>query len=180
MIEFRRLSGKVLKSCFIFLSGTALFFSVPGWSMAAPQGGHEQWLAAHNRYRKLHGVSSLVWSGKIAAAALAYAETCPSAHSDSRYGENLAWASSDIGIGRAVEMWYEEEALYDYEDPGYIRGTGHFTQIVWKETAEIGCAHVSGCESEKSLRANVWVCQYSPPGNFRRRFSENVLPPLVE
>ncbi len=166
--------------CFVLLSGGVLSFFVPGWLMAAPTEESAQWLAAHNQYRKLHGVPSVVWSEKVAASALVHAKTCPSGHSGSRYGENLAWASYDMGIGPAVKMWYDEEALYDYENPGYIPGVGHFTQVVWKATQEIGCAHISGCRSGKSLRANIWVCHYFPPGNFHHHFQKNVLSPLVE
>ena len=158
----------------------AMFVGVSGWAVAAAEAESEQWLSAHNRYRKLHGVTPVVWSEKIAASALAYAKTCPSGHSASVYGENLSWASYGMDINLVVKKWYDEEPLYDYGNSGYIVGVGHFTQIVWKETTEIGCARVTGCGPENSLRANIWVCQYSPPGNYRSLFSENVLPRLLE
>ncbi len=164
----------------VLLCGATLFVCISGWSVAAAEEENEQWLSAHNRYRKLHGVPPAVWSKKVAASALAYAETCPSGHSTSVYGENLAWASYDMSINLVVKKWYDEEPRYDYGNPGYVSGVGHFTQIVWKETTEIGCARATGCGPDNSLRANTWICQYSPPGNYRGLFSENVLPPLLE
>ena len=37
---------------------------------------------------------------------------------------------------------------------------GHFTQLVWKGSTQIGCG-VASCGGQ-----NFWVCRYSPPGNF--------------
>ena len=37
--------------------------------------------------------------------------------------------------------------------------TGHYTQMVWKGTTEVGCATASGTE------LTYLVCRYSPPGN---------------
>jgi uncharacterized protein YkwD len=142
------------------------------------QEGSSQWLAAHNSYRKLHGAPPVVWSEKVASSAQAHAETCPSGHSGLGYGENLAWASYELSVSGVVKMWYDEEALYDYANPGFTSGAGHFTQIIWKETTEIGCAHVTGCGSDSSLKANTWVCGYNPPGNYLRQFPGNVFPPL--
>ena len=38
--------------------------------------------------------------------------------------------------------------------------TGHYTQIVWKDTKEVGCAKIS-CDGNKTL----WRCNYNPHGN---------------
>jgi hypothetical protein len=37
--------------------------------------------------------------------------------------------------------------------------TGHFTQLVWRATTELGCARAQ-CGG-----IDVVVCQYDPPGN---------------
>jgi hypothetical protein len=31
-------------------------------------------------------------------------------------------------------------AKYNYDSPGYTSAASHFTQLVWKETTEVGCA----------------------------------------
>ena len=38
---------------------------------------------------------------------------------------------------------------------------GHFTQMVWKTTTEIGCA----VGKRKDIPGYIVVCRYNPPGN---------------
>lgn len=157
---------------------TTLILLTSSTVAAAPAEEIREWLEAHNSYRILHGVAPLTWSDTVAASAQAYAETCPSSHSGSGYGENLAWATYDMGENNVVQLWYDEEAFYDYNNPGFSSETGHFTQIVWKGTTEIGCGFATGCDHSWPYMTNVWVCQYNPPGNYFGEFAENVLPPI--
>jgi len=145
--------------------------------MAATAAEIQQWLQAHNTYRALHGVPPVTWSATVAASAQAWADTCPSTHSGSGYGENIAWATTDIGESAVVQLWYDEESLYDYSNPGFSSDTGHFTQVVWKGTMEIGCGFATGCGQNWPYYANAWVCQYNPPGNYIGQFGANVFPP---
>ncbi|MBU0960217.1 MAG: CAP family protein [Proteobacteria bacterium] len=138
------------------------------------QSESEEWLASHNRYRSLHKSKPLQWSDTLAESARAYAATCPRGHSSSEYGENIAWATYVQIPENVVARWYSEEPEYDYENPRFSSGIGHFAQIVWKATAEVGCACRSDCPGGYS---DVCVCQYNPPGNYRNRYAENVLPP---
>lgn len=130
-----------------------------------------QWLDIHNQYRLKHQVEPLAWSTQIAASAQAYADTCPTGHSQSGYGENMAWGYSSIAA--VVMAWYGEEEVYDYTDPGFSSAVGHFTQIVWKNSSEIGCAMKTQCPQWPT----TWVCQYNPPGNYIGQFEQNVFPP---
>ncbi len=156
-----------------------LFLSHSGELIAATQEEIDEWLEAHNSYRQLHGAAALVWSVELAASAQVYAGTCSSSHSGSGYGENLAWASYDMGRRAVVKMWYDEAPRYDFSNPGFESATGHFTQLLWKGTMEIGCGHVGSCTKEGSGMENFWVCHYNPPGNYRGEFPENVLPGIA-
>ena len=42
-------------------------------------------------------------------------------------------------------------------------GCGHYTQVVWRNTTEIGCG-VATCK-EGALTWDIWICNYAPPGN---------------
>jgi uncharacterized protein YkwD len=134
-------------------------------------------LAAHNAARARHCAPALVWSKKLAASAQRWADTlkrrdCAFEHTpNARYGENLAAGTSGMmDAERVVGMWYDEVSSFDFEKGGFSAKTGHFTQVVWKATREVGCG-VSRCNG-----MDVWVCQYDPPGNVRGRYRENVLP----
>lgn len=134
----------------------------------------QEWLQAHNGYRSLHGAPGVTWSAALAQSAREWADTCPSGHSAGPYGENIAFASHKKRAGDVVALWYGEKVRYDYAKPGHQAGTGHFTQVVWKNTALIGCAHSAGCAGAWS---DIWVCQYYPPGNIAGKYDANVFLP---
>ncbi|EGZ68335.1 PR-1-like protein [Neurospora tetrasperma FGSC 2509] len=64
---------------------------------------------------------------------------CELTHSHGPYGENLALGCSDVQS--CVEMWGDERAKYDFGSQAkFGEDTGHFTQLVWKDTTDVGCA----------------------------------------
>lgn len=131
-------------------------------------------LATHNTKRALHkDTGSLTWSTELENYAQNYADSydCSGTltHSGGPYGENLALG---YGIEGAVTAWYDEISDYDYSNPGFSEEAGHFTQLVWKSSTQVGCG-VKTCD-------NAWgdyvVCSYSPAGNVIGDFDSNVMP----
>lgn len=127
-------------------------------------------LANHNQHRARHCVEMLGWSPRLATAAAQWARACTRdpansarfAHSPSGsragQGENLAWGSGLSGDAAAA-LWYNEYDKYNFTTPVYSGEVGHFTQMVWRGTTQIGCGSaVCGGQT-------LWVCRYSPPGN---------------
>jgi hypothetical protein len=93
-------------------------------------------------------------------------------HSQNGYGENIHWCSGDIPEGKApVKHWYSEQKKYDYnKNVDFQPGTGHFTQVVWKKSTELGIAKA------KAKRGGTYVVAvYNPAGNFMGQLTENVL-----
>lgn len=131
-------------------------------------------LSAHNTVRTRHHVSNLSWDYKLALYARLHANKCEFKHSSFGYGENIAmgYPSPDA----AVMAWYHEKNLYSYNKPGFSHATGHFTQIVWKGSQQIGCAYVA-CNGKNGTHGNYLVCEYSPAGNVINAgyFNKNVL-----
>ena len=113
-------------------------------------------------------------------------------HSGGEAGENIAMGGYlGPGAGKdAVSRWYNEVGQYDYRNPGFSLQTGHFTQVVWASTTELGCAMVRCGNKEWNSSTQQWqkpssfygamvvVCQYLPGGNFEGGFPENVRAPV--
>jgi uncharacterized protein YkwD len=125
-------------------------------------------LAAHNRARAALGEPPLRWSARLAATAQAWAEhqrgeNCAMRHSQADgLGENLSWAAGQhLSPATAVKLWTDEAASYDHATNRCAPGAmcGHYTQIVWRNTREVGCGYAS-CGN-----AELWVCNYAPAGN---------------
>ena len=126
-------------------------------------------LQAHNAVRSRLRLPPLAWSDQLAVAARQWAKTLLT-HNEflhrprSAYGENLfevdgAYASP----AQVVSQWASEARNYDYASNRCNGVCGHYTQIVWRDTTEVGCGLA------RSARREVWVCEYNPPGNWAGR-----------
>lgn len=141
------------------------------------QAGIDQMLAAHNAPRRAVGVADLRWSPALATSAQRWAETLlrenrfehSSRRDRNNAGENLATTTSSTSGGaystptRAISGWIDERADYDAAANLCRSGRvcGHYTQVVWRTTTDVGCGLARTADS----RREVWVCHYSPAGN---------------
>jgi uncharacterized protein YkwD len=75
-----------------------------------------------------------------------------------QYGENIWYGSGQATADKAFWGWYAEigGSKCKEGENGLINKCGHFTQIVWKGSTELGCGIAMG---------SVVVCNYFPPGN---------------
>ncbi|HEV8146842.1 MAG TPA: CAP domain-containing protein [Bryobacteraceae bacterium] len=123
-------------------------------------------LVAHNEVRSQIGVTPLSWSEKLAALSQEWADLLVARQQfvhrpKSKYGENLFEISgANASAGQVVKAWASESKNYDHPANSCRSVCGHYTQIVWRDTKEVGCAVARGAGRE------VWVCNYSPPGNW--------------
>ena len=136
-------------------------------------------LDAHNNYRAKHHVGKLVLNQELCDIAQKYAEelarTGNFAHSHNNFhgdnmGENLfACYGMKINGKMMTDDWYNEVNMYNFNNPGYISGTGHFTQIVWKGSKQVGFGYAQARDGYY-----YGVANYYPAGNFIGEFEENV------
>lgn len=133
-------------------------------------------VAAHNRWRAEVGAPGLRWSDKLAGVAQGWAdqlrsEGCAMYHSGNGYGENiykasaLMWSDGRRDLQKktpqqVTDSWGSEIKFYSYADNSCSGVCGHYTQVVWKDTKEVGCA-MSVCGDN----SQIWVCSYAPAGN---------------
>lgn len=126
-------------------------------------------LAFHNAVRANYSAQPLEWNNTLAVYAQNYvlSKNCVFEHSGGPYGENLALAGSALD---GASMWANEAKDYDYRNPQFSESTGHFTQMVWANTTQLGCG-TAMCDNSVYL-----VCEYYPRGNMAGEYEDNVLP----
>lgn len=129
-------------------------------------------LNAHNQYRAEVGVPPLTWSDTLASEAQEWANYLSSnglfEHSGtSGQGENLWMGTSGaFSFTQMIESFGSEKQYFvpgtfpDVSSTGNWADVAHYTQMVWRNTTEVGCAGVDGSDGNYRL-----VCRYSPPGN---------------
>jgi uncharacterized protein YkwD len=123
-------------------------------------------LASHNAVRAGVRMPPLAWSDRLAARAQDWADHLLARgqfmhRPKSAYGENLFEIDGAAASpAQVVHSWAAESRNYDSVSNRCSGVCGHYTQIVWRDTKEVGCAVARGGGRE------VWVCNYDPPGNW--------------
>ena len=140
---------------------------------------------AHNAIRAMVDTTNIAagplppmkWDPALATLATNWASQCTDMdgnglvdHSSQQYRSNAAgyqyvgeniYASGGNATGpQAVDYWAMEKANFTY--PNVTSGTGHYTQIVWRTSVNVGCALVN-CPALQYK--SVVLCNYGPGGN---------------
>ncbi|WP_128892596.1 CAP family protein [Erythrobacter sp. HKB08] len=148
-----------------------------GQGALAERGMHpfdRELLETHNEARKQFGSKPLRWNEELADQAYDYAKVLAqrgrmehSPNSARRgVGENLWQGTERVFSGRQmVQMFVDEQRYFrpgkfpNVSSTGQWKDVGHYTQVVWPWTEEVGCA-VAG-----NGRDDFLVCRYRPTGN---------------
>ena len=164
--KVRRVAGAcLLAASWLFLSGAA------GSSTTFNQ----RLLEAHNRERAMLGVPPLRWNDSLAAGAKQWADFLartrsfhhsPDDPGSAPVGENL-WAGTVgayqpeqmVGLWIAEKRFYHDGTFPAVSRTGAVEDVGHYTQLIWRSTRQVGCAVSDNTEEE------VLVCRYSEAGN---------------
>lgn len=138
-------------------------------------------LSHHNLVRADKGVAALTWNPQLAAYAQQWANYLATKndgtikHRDNagengkQYGENIFWGSSAAAFPpvQASYDWYGEVKQYKYKKIGGDNWfkTGHYTQMMWKDTKEMGVGVAISANGAIIVVANYW-----PAGNVIGQF----------
>jgi pathogenesis-related protein 1 len=137
-------------------------------------------ITAHTKWRSAVNIPALTWSTTLADTAQAWADSlkakqgCKPVHSGATgLGENLFWASAlmysngttqaqAVTSTQVTDAWGNESKDYTYSTNTCATGKvcGHYTQVVWKNTTQVGCGKAVCADNTQ-----VWVCNYTPQGN---------------
>jgi hypothetical protein len=133
-------------------------------------------LAAHNRERLDRGLEPLSWNPALAQSAQRWADYLASTGrfehaSENPYapqGENL-WAGTKgyFSPEAMVDAWIREKRYFqsgvfpNNSTTGRVEDVGHYTQLIWRATTEVGCAEASSADED------ILVCRYTEAGNYK-------------
>ena len=134
-------------------------------------------LKIHNQKRDLHDSPHLLKNEELCKLA----EKCAldlsnnedyinCIYKDIFLGQNIyIYRGENFRIGNIINEWYKE--IYNYRENlnKFQKNTSHFTQMIWKETKEIGFGL-----KEKGDTFYIVVFYY-PPGNTFGEFKNNIL-----
>lgn len=134
----------------------------------------ERILDTHNAERERLRLPRLQWSPHLEREAADWAHSLGRRgvleHADGQNrngtGENLWMGTAGAwDVERMVGMFLDERKHYrhgafpDVSRTGNWADVGHYTQIVWRDTREVGCAMATARGND------VLVCRYYPAGN---------------
>lgn len=173
MKPWRRVTARLLVGPMAWL---AVGGASPLWT---PQDVNDRLLAAHNAERVRLGIPPLKWSEKLARQSrewalqltlidgLEHSDTADYTDpTDGEEGENL-WRGTKgyYTPEQMVNLWVDERKIFvngpfpRNSTTGQWRDVGHYTQLIWRSTTEVGCAIAASAEDE------VLVCRYLEGGN---------------
>lgn len=136
----------------------------------------------HNYYRASVNppaiyMPAMQWSANLSNSSNTWATRCVWQHSGTpNVGENLYATTQRVHPllfkpSDSVNSWGEERIYYSYATNSCIPGKvcGHYTQVVWDNSVNTGCAfqdcpQIQGLPWENG--GTIVVCQYSPRGNW--------------
>lgn len=126
-----------------------------------------EFLKLHNDARAEVGAPPLQWDPQLADAAQKWADHLAQTntfthHPEGDFGENLATYFPQNGERpvHGAQLWFSEKKLYHRENFSEKTPCGHYTQMVWKESLQVGFGMAINAKGQAIL-----VACYSPPGN---------------
>jgi uncharacterized protein YkwD len=129
----------------------------------------------HTAERAAYSAGAVTWNQSLADAAQAWADGCKYGHATN--GENIAAGTDGYSSADLFDLWASERVYYDWANPGPNsldpqQDVGHWTQIVWKASTQIGCG-LATCATLKDsgfgdgVSAAYLVCRYYEQGNLQ-------------
>ena len=166
-----RIRPRALKRVLLLLTAVPALMG----SLGPRQDFDARLLAAQNRERASMGVAPLKWSPSLTSEARVWArylartgrfEHSPDDPVADPEGENL-WAGSVdqyqpesmIGLWVSEKRDFKPGVFPNNSRTGRVESVSHYTQLVWADTNQVGCA------LERGQNEDFLVCRYAQAGN---------------
>jgi hypothetical protein len=153
--------------------GAALLGALPalGCAPSAP-GLSEAVITRHRVERTAVGVGALRWSDRLACDAQYWAD-----YLERLGGSKLLHAPANVRQNAGENLWLGTQSFFSYHDmlaswaaerlqyhgdmvsEANVHQFGHYTQMIWTATREVGCGLAHGGGND------ILVCRYAPAGN---------------
>nr|P83377.1 RecName: Full=Venom allergen 5; AltName: Full=Antigen 5; Short=Ag5; AltName: Full=Cysteine-rich venom protein; Short=CRVP; AltName: Allergen=Pol g 5 [Polistes gallicus] len=122
-------------------------------------------------------MNNLVWNDEQAKIAQVWASQCQILVHDKcrntekyQVGQNIAYAGSSNhfpSVTKLIQLWENEVKDFNYNTGITNKNfgkVGHYTQMVWGNTKEVGCGSLKYVE--KNMKIHYLICNYGPAGNY--------------
>jgi len=140
-------------------------------------------LDMHNKLREGEGASDMTqmkWNTDLEKMAQDAANKCQFAHTSHsemsnkfgfrHVGQNIYVTTRGFQSSTAATNWFNEKNDYTYSSTHCAAGKscGHYTQLVWAQSTDVGCA-TTWCDNIGGWNHAGYIifCNYGPGGNFR-------------
>ena len=138
-----------------------------------------QMLKLHNDERKKNNSNELKLNEALNLIATEYSENLISKQEKVKFknymfngiilGENIAFSETKEAK-KIFELWLKKDVNYEKTNKKFLKANAHYTQIIWKNTTEVGISICHDVENKKYCT----VVLYNPPGNTLGSFPENI------
>ena len=134
-------------------------------------------LKKHNELRKRHECKELKLNKDLNLKAQKFADNLATSsnpifindlYKGEVLGTNILIYDAMLEPENICDEWYKESDNYNYKLNKFQKGTGHFTQMIWKDTKMVGFG------MRKKDNTNYVVAYYYPAGNIFNEFISNV------
>ncbi|KAL3318466.1 hypothetical protein Ciccas_002878 [Cichlidogyrus casuarinus] len=150
------------------------------------QNDREKFLSEHNVRRQLlkngqlpnqpqaASMPDLVWDSTLETSAQLLADSCIFGHDSysARATKQFTYVGQNIAgipfLFASVGAWFNEHSIYNYTSNSCRGICGHYTQIAWANTTNLGCGY-KYCHSSNFPYGFYVVCNYGPAGNFNNQ-----------
>ncbi|KAG0730596.1 Cysteine-rich secretory protein 2 [Chionoecetes opilio] len=132
----------------------------------------------HNNFRskvkpQASNMLAMSWSKEVARDAQRWAEACELLVHDNATGRTVdgfgpCGQTAFVSTQASPLTWWLEKDHFTYGGSNDLKRVGHYTQLVWHSSHQLGCG-LAHCTDARPTPFFNYVCNYCPIGNFPER-----------